>query len=105
MSIYLCKIGSHLQQLMPHCGTEYNRYLPNRVNSTFFLTPVNENELVKEIKALNPRKSSGADDIGARLVQLYPAAFAENLTEIYNNAMAKREYPAQLKIAKVIALY
>ena len=85
MNTYFCKIGSHLQQLMPNCGTEYNRYFPNRVNNTFFLTPVNENELLKEIKRLNQ--------------------FAENLTKIYNNAMANGEYPVQLKIAKVIALY
>ena len=67
--------------------------------------PVNEHELLKEIKMLNPRKYSGADNIGARLVQLCPAVFAENLTKIYNNAMAKGEYPVQLKVAKVIALY
>ena len=66
---------------------------------------MNENELLKEIKRLNPTKSSGADNIGARLVQLCPTVFAENITKIYYNAMAKREYPAQLKIAEVIALY
>ena len=66
---------------------------------------MSENELLKEVKRLNPRKSSGADNIGARLVQLCRIVFAENLTKIYNNAIAKGEYPAQLKIAKVIALY
>ena len=65
---------------------------------------MNENELLKEIKMLNPRKSSGADNIVARLVQLCPAVFAENLNKIYNNAMFKGEYPAQRKIGKVIAL-
>ena len=94
MNTYFCKTGSHLQQLMLNCGAEYNRYLPNRVNNTFFLTPVNENESLNEIKMLNPRKSSGAHNVGARLVQLCPAVFAENWTKIYNNAMAKREYPA-----------
>ena len=66
---------------------------------------MNENELLKEIKRLNPRKSSGADNIGARLVQLCPTVFAENLTKIYNNAVAKGEYQAQLKIDKMFALY
>ena len=66
---------------------------------------MNENELLKEINRLNPRKSSGADNIGASLGQLCPTVFAENLTKIYNSAMAKGEYPAQIKITKVIALY
>ena len=69
----------------------------------FFLMPMNENELLKEMKMLNPRKSSGADNIGTRIVQLYPTVFAENLTKIYNNP--KGDYPAQLKIAEVIALH
>ena len=69
------------------------------------MTPANVNELLKEIKTLNPSKSSGADNIGARLVQLCPTVFAENLIKIYNNAMAKGEYPSQLEIAKVFALY
>ena len=68
------------------------------------MTPLNEYEWLKEIKMLNPRKSSGADNIGARLVQLCPAVFAENLTKICNNAMAKDEYPAQNEIARVIEL-
>ena len=105
INTYSCKIGSHLQQLMPNLGTEYNRYLPNRVNNTLFLTPVNENELLKEIKMLNTRKYSSADNISARLVQVCPVVFAENLTKIYNNTMAKGEYPSQVEIAKVIALY
>ena len=67
--------------------------------------PVNVNEFLTEIRRLNPWKSAGADNIGARLVQLCPTVFAENLTKIYNNAMAKREYPTQLEMAKMIALY
>ena len=47
---------------------------------------------------MNPRKSSGPDNIGARLIQLCPAIFADDLTKIFNNAMAKGEYPIQLKI-------
>ena len=105
MNSYFCNIGRHLQQLMPNCGKDYIRYLPDRINNTFFLTPTDKEELKNEIKKLNPRKSSGSDNIGARLIQLCPDIFADNLTKIFNNAMAKGEYPTQLKIAKVIALY
>ena len=90
---------------MPNCGKDYIRYLPDRINNTFFLTPTDKEELKKEIKKLNPRKSFGSDNIGARLIQLCPDMFADNLTKIFNNAMAKGENPTQLKITKVIALY
>ena len=104
MNTYFCKIGSHLQQLMPNCGTEYNRYLSSRVNNKLVLSPVNENVLLKEIKVLNPRKSSGADNIGTRIVQLCPAVFGENLIKLYIY-IVKIEYPVQLEIAGVIELY
>ena len=49
----------------------------------------------------NTGKSSGIDYIGARQVQLRSAVIAENSTKMFNNAMAKGEYPAQLEIANV----
>ena len=105
MNTYFCKIGSHLLQLMANCGAEYDRYIPNWVKIRYFWRRWMKMNCWKKIKRLNPRKSSGADNIGARLVQLCPTVFAENLSKIYNNAMAKGKYPTQPKIAKVIALY
>ena len=82
MNSYFCNIDIQLQQLMPKCGKAYIGYLPDRINNTFFLTPTDKEELKKkEIKKLNPRKSSGSDNIGARLIQLCPDIFADNLTK------------------------
>ena len=36
MNSYFCNIGRHLQQLMPNCGKDYIRYLPDHINNTFF---------------------------------------------------------------------
>ena len=54
---------------------------------------------------MNPKKACGADNIGAKLIQTCPDIFPQNLTVIFNRAMQDGEYPAQMKIAKVIALY
>ena len=62
-------------------------------------------EMKLEILELNPRKSPGDDNIGAKIIQICPDVFAENLAKIYNNSITKGDYPDQMKIAKVIALY
>ena len=52
MNSYFCNIGRHLQQLMPNCEKYYIRYLPDRINNTFFLTPTDKEELkIRNTKA------------------------------------------------------
>ena len=60
---------------------------------------------IYEIKRLNPKKSSGHDTIGGKVIQLCPNIFVYNLTKIFNNSIEIGEYPNDLKIAKVIALF
>ncbi len=62
-------------------------------------------EVLNEINKLNPRKSPGPDGIGAKLIQLCPDIFADNLSIIYNKSIQEGVYPVDMKIAKVIALY
>ena len=70
---------------MPDCGGEFLNYLPAQKTETFFLSPVVKEELISEIKKLNPRKSCGSDDIGTKVIQLCPMIFADNLAKIYNH--------------------
>ena len=105
MNEFFCNIGKQLQSRIPNYGDDYERYLPQSINKTFFLTPVHSDELIEEIKSLNPKKSSGPDNISTKIINLCPNIFAENLTKIFNRAIEKCEYPVQMKMAKVIALY
>ena len=61
-------------------------------------------ELISEIKKLNPRKSWGSNDIGAKVIQLCPMILADNVAKIYNRSIEIYDYPSEHKIAKVIAL-
>ena len=59
MNKFFCNIGKQLQSRIPNYGDDYRRYLPQSVNKTFFLTPVHSDELIKEIKSLNPKSQVG----------------------------------------------
>ena len=100
MNKFFCNIGKQLQSVIPYYGDDYKRYLPQSVNKTFFLTPVHSDNLIKEIKSLNPKKSSGPDNISAKIINLCPNIFAENLTKFFDRAIEKCEYPVQMKRLK-----
>ena len=99
------KFGEKLQDSILDLGYDYKRYLPASVENTFFLSPTNIDEILNEIKKLNPRKFCGPDNIGAKVIKLCPAIFAENLSRIYNKAIEIGKYPMAFKVAKVIALF
>ena len=80
-------------------------YMPVNIAENFVLQPITAHEIKLEILKLNPRKSSGDDNIGAKMIQTCPDVFVENLAKIYNNSITKGDYPYQMKIAKVIALF
>ena len=102
---HFCSIGEKLSNELPDKGTQYRTYLKNRIQNTFFLQPVNEHDILTEIRCLDPKKSPGPDGIGAKLIKLAPECFANILTKIFNKSIQEAEYPDLLKIAKVTAIY
>ena len=76
MNEYFCQIGKKLQQSIPNISNGYLTFLADRVNNTFFLSPTSSEEIEREIKNFNTRKSSGPDNIGAKVLKLCPEIFA-----------------------------
>ena len=103
---YFCNIGENLKQNIPNQqDNDFMQYMPERILNSFFLRPVNQTEVLKEIKRLNPKKASGPDNIGNKILLMCPEVFAHNLTTIYNHYIEIGEYPDALKIARVIPIY
>ena len=98
-------LEKNLQQRIPTIRNNYSTYMPDIAENTFFLSPTSVQEIEREIKLLNPKKASGPDNIGAKVLKLCPHIFASNMSKIYNRSIEMGEYPAQLKLAKVIALF
>ena len=103
---YFCNIGENLKSNIPNeADSDYKQYMPNSVVNSLNLRPIDSGEVLKEIKRLNPRKACGHDNIGNKILLMCPEVFAHNLTIIYNHYIEIGEYPAALKIAKVIPIY
>ena len=104
MQKHFCEIGKKLQQTIPQLEERYINYLQLHIENRFFLAPANSEEVSKEISNLI-RKACGPDNIATKILHLCPYIFAQNLSKIYNRVIEKGEYPTQLKLAKVNALY
>ena len=87
MNDFFCGVGPQLESSISNRGDQYKKYLPARLPHSFFLNPINANEILKEIKMLNTHKSPGHEAIGAKIIQICPKLFADNLCNIYNKSI------------------
>ena len=59
MNQCFCEIGSKLKSKIPSKGNDYIKYLPPAVVNSFFLTPLCEEDVTREIKKYESKKSHG----------------------------------------------
>ena len=99
---YLCTIGSKISSKIKSPGGHFTDYRKNKINNTFFISPVVEAEVSRE---LNPKKAPGPDNIITKIVTPCASQFTAPLTRIYNRGINEACFPGVWKLAKVVALY
>ena len=104
MNQYFCTVGKKLANELPP-GEDHKKYMRNKVSETMFLSPIEEREIAKEISKLNSKKSPGPDNISPKILKYCEQIIKTPLANLFNSSIEAAEYPAQLKVAKVIALY
>ena len=105
MNSYFCNVGEKIHDRIPNVSGHFTNYLKNRINETFFLAPVTEREVDRELSKLNENKSSGPDELKPKLLKLCKNQFVKPLTILYNKSIEAGEYPSEFKLAKVVSLY
>jgi hypothetical protein len=69
------------------------------------LKTVNENEVLKLLKSLKPKKSYGCDGITSEILKIGAEVLVVPLTHIINFSIVTGKYPTKWNIAKVIPLH
>ena len=106
MNEHFCTVGETLQSRLPNTDSDsFKKYLPPSTLNSFVLSHIMHEEIIREIKNLNSKKAIGPDGIGAKIIKLCPPIFADNLMKIFNRSIDLGEYPSDMKIARVIALF
>ena len=103
MNEYFCiteeKLASNLER------NNFQKYMTQSINDSFFLSPTSEHEIEVELKRLNPRKSAGADMICSKILRCCRDNISYPLMYIFNKSMEDATYPSHMKIAKILALF
>ena len=103
MNEYFCTIGEKLASNLE--VNNFQKYMTQRINYPFFLSPTSEHEIKVELKRLNPRKSAGADMISPKFLKYCCDNISYPLMYIFNKSMEDATYPSHMKIAKILALF
>lgn len=82
----------------------YRRYLSDSPNFSFFLSPVNVNEIEAYIKALKT-SSPGYDELPPKLLSLCAKIISIPFTHIMNLIFRTGIFPENIKIAKIIPIF
>ena len=71
----------------------------------FSFRPISENETRKIFSKLNVKKSTGVDNISAKLLKACAPSLSHAVSSLINLSFAKGIFPSRLKNAQVIPLY
>ena len=67
MNNHFCTIGQKIHDKIPAAPGHFRNYMKNKITETFFLSPVGELDILKELSALKENKAAGPDEIKPKL--------------------------------------
>ena len=104
---YFSNVGKDLAENMAKPQKNINKYLQNvssNVNS-IYLNPIIPKELETIIDNLQPKLSSGLDNVNNKIIKELKEYIVIPLTTIFNNSLVEGIFPEKMKTAKVVPLY
>ena len=78
---------------------------PDSGFNSFNFSPVDQNQVSKSIKKLNPKKAPGVDQLPAKLIKAGSQALAGPISTVFNFCAKSSQFPDDLKSAQVSPIY
>ncbi len=102
---YFTDAGPNLAKNIPQGKHLPEHYMKGSFLDSFYLTPTDENEVIKAMTSLKTSSSSGHDEISSTVAKKLTSGLAIPLTLLINMSIEQGKVPSALKIAKVIPIY
>jgi hypothetical protein len=102
---YFSKIAGKLQSSIHSQGQDFNEYLQNKSECSFFIKPTDKYEIIDTINSNINNKASGPNSINNMIFHLIKLIIAEPLSDIINLSFTTGVYIKKLKISKIIPIY
>ena len=94
-------VGPNLAKQIPVSTKPFKEYLDKSVSESFFITPVTEDEIEREITKINPNKSYGFDNLHPKVVRKVAHLIKYPLKTIYNKSLSSGIIPEKLKVSLI----
>ena len=101
---YFVNIGVNLANKIPTSNVDIRQNLPDRISSSFFLTPTTEDEVSKIINKLKDT-SAGWDDIAPKIIKHIKEEILMPITYLCNLSFITGEVPSGLKRGRVSPIH
>ena len=98
-------IAINLQSKIYHHGQDFTKYLNNRNQNNFCISPTDKDEIVNIINNITMNKAVGPHSIPTNILHLIKLNISEPLSEIINLSFVKGIYFDNLNISKTIPTF
>ena len=102
---YFASVAHSLASNLPSVNVNPLSFIPNNAQTSFFMFPTCDDELLAIVMKMKKGKSSGFDEINCDLLKQICHVIVTPLVHIINLSFASGIFPSELKIAKIIPLF
>ena len=96
------KLASKIEKLP---NQDYSHFMGNRNESSMFLSPITENDLLEVVKNFKPKNSKDLENVSMNTLKKLVTTIAEPLTYICNLSFQTGIFPEKMKSAKVNPIF
>jgi hypothetical protein len=93
------------QKISQPPNKHYTHFLKKQINSKLNFLQTDQTEVERIINELQPKTSSGHDNISSKLLKSIKIPLVQSITLIMNQCINTGIFPSNLKLAKVIPIY
>ena len=104
-SKYYSTMGKNLVERIGPSLKHFSEFMPPQADSSLYLYPTSQLEIVNIVKKMKNKNSSGHDGISNFLLKsiIHHLKYALNI--VFNNSIQEGVYPDQMKLAEVVPIY
>ena len=102
---FFVNIGNSVEAKIPRVYTPFNTFLKHKNNDTFFIKPVDENEIKGMISNLFSSKACGPNSIPTHILKLNLDFLTMPLKHVINLSFSEGCFPQMLKLADICPIF
>ncbi len=102
---FFTNVGTEFSNKIPTAKYKYDHYMRDRNQSSMFMAPTDNYEVLKMITSLKSKNSSGHDNINSKFVKLIQHNLVSPLVILFNKSLETGIVPDLMKLAEIIPIY